>query len=94
MRKLLTIIGAALFAVAWLNFTVFWFVAVYLGGDAVSGRVENGHYYLSSHGKLTEVTPNVWRYSRAHTISTWITHPLGFLGLGLMALGQRQKKAA
>jgi hypothetical protein len=95
MPKLLNIIGGTLFFIAFLNFTVFWIVAVSIGGDAISGRVEGGRYYLSNHGKLTEVSPRVWHYSRVHTISIWITHPLGiFGGGGLMALSRRMGKAA
>ena len=62
----------------------FWFAAVALGGDAVSGKAEAGHYYLSNHGRLTEVSGQVFTYSRVHTYSVFITHPLallaGFIG--------------
>jgi hypothetical protein len=65
-----------------------------IGGDAISGKVDGGRYYVSSRGKLTEVSSSVWHYSRAHTISVWITHPLGIVGGGgLIALGRRLKKA-
>jgi hypothetical protein len=76
--------GAALFFGGLLNGIIFWHVAVYLGGNAISGKIEHGRYYLSSHGKLTEVSPAIWQYSYAHTISTWITHPLAGVGWLLM----------
>jgi hypothetical protein len=66
-------------------------VAVYIGGDAVSGKIDGQTYYVSSHGKLTEVSEATWRYSYAHTASTWITHPLGALGWFLMYLTQPRK---
>src|SRR5262245_5893722 len=94
MRKLINIFGMTLFVIAFVNFTVFWIVAGRIGGDAMSGKIENGHYYLCNHGKYTEVTPSVWHYSRAHIISTWITHPLAILGFGLIALSERTKKTA
>jgi hypothetical protein len=72
-------ICAAVFIVAFLNFVVFWFVAVYLGGDAINGRAAAGHFYLMSHGKYTEVGQAVFDYSKWHVYSTWITHPLGLL---------------
>ena len=79
-----------LFFLGWLNFMVFFFVAVALGGDAVSGRVEAGHYYLSSHGHLTEVSRGVFTYSRIHTHAIFITHPLAmFAGY----IGYRIKKS-
>ncbi len=55
--KAIEILGAVLFFTAWLNFAVFWLVAVLIGGDAISGNVQGNHYYVSSHGKLTEVSP-------------------------------------
>ena len=67
------------FFAALLNFAVFWVVAVRLGGDAVNGRRQDGHFYLASHGKYTEVSERVFTYSRLHTYSVWITHPLAFL---------------
>jgi hypothetical protein len=90
MRKFLSIVGYTLFFVAIVNFTVFWVVGVWVGGDAISGKVQGGHYYVSSHGRLTEVSPRIWQYSRIHAMSVWITHPLGILGgCGLMALSER-----
>jgi hypothetical protein len=74
----------------WLNFMAFWFAAVALGGDAVSGKSEAGHYYLSSHGRLTEVSGPVFAYSRVHTYSVFVTHPLALLA-GL--IGYRIKKS-
>jgi|GEM_PF-2600343 hypothetical protein len=90
MQKLLSIIGYTLFFGAIANFTVFWVVGASIGGDAISGKVQGGHYYVSSHGRLTEVSPRIWHYSRIHAVSVWITHPLGILGgCGLMALSER-----
>lgn len=57
-----------------LNFLVFFAVSLYLGGDAVSGKIDNGHFYLSSHGRYTEVSARVFAYSRWHTYSVWLTH--------------------
>ena len=82
--------GLLLFFVAFFNFLAFWFVSVSIGGDALSGKVEGGRYYVSSRGKFTEVSRGVWTYSRVHTISVLITHPLGILGGGgLIALAKR-----
>jgi hypothetical protein len=87
MPRVLNIIGRTLLFIAIINSTAFWIIAVSIGGDAISGKAEGGRYYLSSHGKLTEVSSPVWHYSRVHTISVWITVPLAiFGGGGLMAL--------
>ena len=94
-RNAVTVVGAVVFTIAWVNSVAYWSVAVAIGGDAFSGKVENGHYFLSSHGRLTEVSPDVWRYSRIHTVSTWVVHPVGIVvGCGLMWLGQKRAKAA
>jgi hypothetical protein len=94
LPKMLNRIGWLLCLVGAVNFMVFFVVALCIGGDAINGKVENGRYYLSSHGRLTEVSPRVWQYSRFHTISVWITHPLAiFGGGGLIALSLRMGKA-
>ncbi len=62
-----------------VNFAAFWVGPVYLGGDAISGRVVNGHYFLSSHGHLTAVSAAVFNYSKWHTRSLFVTHPLAML---------------
>jgi hypothetical protein len=93
-KSILHWLGALLFFGAVLNFVVFWHVAVSIGGDAVSGRVEDGKYFVSSHGRLTEVSEATWRYSYAHKTSIWVTHPLGGVGALLLYLADRERKKA
>ena len=45
MRSRLFKFGVVLFAI----FIIF---SLIVGGDAVSGKIEDGRYYVSSHGKL------------------------------------------
>jgi len=79
-------------AIGILNFLAFGITATGLGGDAVNGRSENGHYYLSSHGKKTEVSEAVFNYSRIHVYSVWITHPLAMVaGLILSRLNGQDR---
>jgi hypothetical protein len=85
----LHVLGAVLFIGAIVNFLIYWHVAVAIGGDALAGRATDGRYYLSSHGRRTEVSESLYRYSYAHTISTWITQPLGLLGWFLMYRADR-----
>jgi hypothetical protein len=84
--------GITLFAVAMLNFWSFLVVALLIGGDALSGKAENGRYYLSSHGRHTEVSRAVWHYSKIHTISVLVTHPLGIGCAWLAAYAERKKR--
>lgn len=66
-----------------INFVAFVVIALSIGGDAVAGKVESGRYFLSNHGRLTEVTRSVWLYSRAHAYSLWITHAVAIAALAL-----------
>jgi hypothetical protein len=73
VRKL-QVARSVLFGVFLLNFIAFVVGTLYLGGDAINGRVEDGHYYLwgkdrHGHGEFTEVNEEVFRYSRWHAYS-------------------------
>ena len=48
------------------NFLAFFVISLWLGGTAWNGTVENGKYYLGEHGRFTEVSQRVFRYSRIH----------------------------
>ncbi len=62
-----------------INFIIFASIALGLGGNAVNGKIENGHYFLISHGHFTEVTSSIFIYSKWHTYSLFVTHPLAML---------------
>jgi hypothetical protein len=81
-----------LFFLSLANFAIFFFAAIYIGGDAVSGKTVNGHYFLSSHGHLTEVSRAVFTYSLWHTRSVFVTHPIGFLSAWLLSRDQKNEK--
>ena len=70
----------AIWIVAIVNFLSFWVIAVLCGGDAVNGKEEGGRFFLMSHGHYTEVTKSFFEYSRIHTYSLWLTHPLALIG--------------
>jgi len=84
-------LAIALFVLGFLNFASFFAVALFLGGDAINGKIEAGRYYLCSHGRYTEVSQSVFNYSKLHVYSVFITHPLGMLG-GLFLYREHQKK--
>jgi hypothetical protein len=56
-------------ALAFLNFMAFVAGTLVLGGDALNGKVVNGHYFLNSHGRHTEVTRATYSYSWWHGAS-------------------------
>jgi hypothetical protein len=74
-----------------LNFFLYFIVAVSIGGDAVNGKTEGGKFYLGEHGRFTEVSQSVFEYSRYHTYSVWMTHPLAMLGAYLLVTDKKKK---
>lgn len=69
--------------VAIINFTLFFIVAIVIGGDAISGHEADGLYYVSNHGILSEVSYPTFLLSKFQVYSVWITHPLAML-LGII----------
>jgi hypothetical protein len=79
-----------LFAVAFVNFLAYSVHSGNLGGSAGDYRRDEGRYYVSAHGRHTEVTEDQWRAVRAHQIAVFVTHPLALLvGVPLMLYAQR-----
>ena len=58
--------------IAILSFAAFVIAATILGGDALNGQTENGRYFLSWHGRATEVSAFVFRYSWYHAIASFV----------------------
>jgi hypothetical protein len=77
-------LGRALVLLGIANFTTFWFATMAMGGSALNGKVEDGHYFLGEHGKYTEVTSRQFQFSAWHTRSIFLTHGLGALGALLL----------
>lgn len=74
-----------------LNFVLFCGGALILGGDALNGHAAHGHFYLASHGQLTEVGRGVWTYSLLHALSNLITFPL-MVGAGIVSWFRRLQR--
>jgi len=83
-------------AIGMLNFLIFIAAAIYLGGDAVNGKVEGGRYYLfgarteSGRKVYTEVTEPVFTYSRWHVYSIFATWPLVMVAAVVKSRSKRQ----
>jgi hypothetical protein len=94
--KWLNTLGQALVLLGVVNFLLFWIIALSLGGDAYSGKIEDGRYFFKSNHRdprYTEVTKAVWTYSKVHAISVWVTVPMAFAGAGMGALSKRRAAA-
>ena len=59
-----------------------------LGGDALGGYVLRGHYYVGAHGAYTEVAQSVWEWSRIHSLSVFVTHPLAIVGIAWLVFNK------
>lgn len=62
-----------------LNMTVFGITIMFLGGDALGGKIEEGRFFVSNHGNLTEVSQSVWLFNYYHAIFTVVTIPLALV---------------
>lgn len=82
---------AIVFAVAIINFVAFMIGSAALGGDALNGTSEGGLYYVSDHGKRTEVSAAAFTYSRLHGFSLLITHPLAMF-CAILRRGQKNSR--
>src|SRR5690349_1259667 len=80
-------------AVGMFNFFAYLAISDNLGGDALNGRSANGHYFLASGRKETQVSHSVLVYSKVHTLSLFVTHPLAIAG-GLVLFATFRREAS
>jgi len=52
-----------------INFFTFIAISEHLGGDAMNGYTNAGHYFVCAHGHCTEVSSSIWHYSWWHALS-------------------------
>ena len=62
-----------------VNFVAQVGIALWLGG--VANSIENGHYFLFDHGRVTEVSRAIFFYSRIHFFSMWLTNAFALIAL-------------
>lgn len=87
MRKLLPVLAVVVAVGCLGNF--FWFMSESgrLGGDAGSGYVRDGQYFVGNHGSYTQVTREQWEWSQVHAQSILVTHPTGMLAMAYLLFG-------
>ena len=81
-------------AVAVVNFIAFVIGTILIGGDAWNGKIAGGHYFVASHGALTEVSAAVFTYSQWHSRSLLVTHPLGMIAIGWISFRRKRRQRA
>jgi hypothetical protein len=62
-----------------LNFVAFIGVTHAIGGNGLNGFEENGRYFVREKGRVTEVSPWAFHFSKWHLISVLITFPFACL---------------
>ena len=67
------------FVISISNLFLFIDVDHKIGGDAINGKVDNDRYFIANHRHNTEVSAILLTYSEIHSLSLFITFPLGFL---------------
>ena len=85
MRRVATIVSTCLFFFAVLNFISYSAISSRLGGTAMNGYTQDGHYFVGSHGAYTEVSAETWERSRLHGRSVGIAY---VLAIGAVVLVQ------
>jgi hypothetical protein len=64
---------------------------MWLGGDALNGKFDDGRYVVGRHGRFREVSQTVHHLSFLHVFSLLVTHPLAMF---VTWRGQRRAKRA
>jgi hypothetical protein len=86
--------GNILIAVWIASLVVFVVVTIIIGGDAINGKTEGGHYYLYLQGHLNEVSSSIWHFDRTFTIFIMIVSPLSALGGTVLKAMSRKRERA
>ena len=82
------------FSLCWLNGCAFFVHTSVVGGGASIGRIENGKYYVGSHGRYTEVSRSTYRCCWWHELSFAATTLIAlFIGLD-QALSRKRRNQA
>ncbi len=64
-----------------INLAVWCYYDVKYGGNAINGSIEGGRFYFSEHGMKTEVSAEVWRFSKVYTKVTIALFAVGAISL-------------
>ncbi|VUD63094.1 hypothetical protein TDB9533_03173 [Thalassocella blandensis] len=67
-------------SVALLSFILFIAGLIYLGGDALNGKIVDDAYFVGMHGEYYEVSKAVYLYSKWHTLSIFASFWLFLVG--------------
>ena len=83
-RTVVAVVAIIAVIVGALNYGIWLKESLDLGGNALSGDVRDGHYYVANKGRYVEVTPEEWEHNRVHTLSIFGTQPPMLISLGYL----------
>jgi hypothetical protein len=86
MRALCTALAVVLVLLGIVNSITCEVEEARLGGSALNGYAKDGHFFVSEHGVVTEVSQSDWEHNRVHSISELVSLVLFMLGLGYIFL--------
>ena len=93
-----------MFILGFINFVAFCVISERIGGEAIHGKVESGHYFLATGyinrgvpnpeipDEYIEVSPDIFRYSQVHGYSVLVMFPLGLIGALLGVIYGKKRK--
>ena len=87
-------VGAIMAGVGILNFVSFGIFCTRIGGSADCAASTNGKFFVSEHGKRTEVSEMIFQENRYHRYSLILTHPMAMLGIAIYGITLYAEKAA
>ncbi len=73
MSKLIKTIAPLINGVIAINLISFILISIYLGGDAVNGKIIAEHYFLGNGQHYTEVDKSMYIYSQYHAVFILLT---------------------
>jgi len=88
VKPLLTALAVALFLVHAAVFVLCIVDSRRLGGMALNGGATDGKYWVSDHGRRTEVSAEDYRWNRLLEISVFAGAPLGMAGIAYLLFAQ------
>ncbi len=92
MRKAVEKVYSVLIVLAVVNFFAFMIITLLIGGSGVTGKIENGRYYVGSHGIYTEVSQTVYTFTVIHSCSHFPMFTLAFAAAGIRALIKKSEQ--
>lgn len=85
-------IATAILILCVCNFVAFGVGSIIIGGSSANGFKKDGRFFVTDHGKDTEVTEQTWNYSLWHSRSLILTHPLAMALLIILGVKWDQKR--